>query len=164
MCRGSTAWKWRHCFLKAASVCGCQVKHWVAALFQGTPEIAASSLDSLRPHEAWSGAKVWLVQGQQSIADAILVLPPYYLAGVTEEGIENFFRAILQESKLPVLLYNFPANTNSLISPEMYARLAQDFPLLRGIKNTFADIPLCVKFKEAAPHLQVAPLTPSPVL
>ena len=96
------------------------------------------------------------MQGQQSIADAVLVLPPYYLAGVTEEGIENFFRAILQESKLPVLLYNFPANTNSLISPEMYARLAQDFPLLRGIKNTFADIPLCVKFKEAAPHLQVA--------
>ncbi|KAK9818580.1 hypothetical protein WJX74_002946 [Apatococcus lobatus] len=94
-------------------------------------------------------------RGQQSIADAVLVLPPYYQAGVTDEGIEEFFRTILKESELPVLLYNFPANTNSLISPEMYARLAKDFPLLRGIKNTFADIPLCTEFKEAAPHLQV---------
>ena len=78
------------------------------------------------------------------------MLPPYYLAGVTEAGIEAFFRAILARSQLPVLLYNFPANTNSLVSPEMYMRLAKDYPLLRGIKNTFADIPLATKFKQAA--------------
>ncbi len=89
------------------------------------------------------------------MADAVLVLPPFYLAGVTEEGVEAFLRAVLEKSQLPVMLYNFPANTNSLISPAMYSQLATDFPLLRGIKNTFADIPLCLKFKKAAPALQV---------
>lgn len=88
-------------------------------------------------------------------ADAILVLPPYYLAGVSEAGIAAFLRKVLAASRLPVFLYNFPANTSSLISPQMYAALAGEFPVLRGVKNTFEDIPLARQFKAAAPHLQV---------
>ena len=94
-------------------------------------------------------------QGERTLADVLLVLPPYYLAGVTEAGIAAFLRVILQASKLPVFLYNFPANTNSLISPQLYADLAHEFPVLRGIKNTFEDTPLAKQFKEAAPQLQV---------
>ena len=98
---------------------------------------------------------VWGLQGQRPLADAILVLPPYYLAGVSQAGIAAFLRPILQASQLPVFLYNFPANTNSLISPQLYAELAAEFPVLRGVKNTFEDIPLAKQFKDAAPHLQV---------
>ena len=61
----------------------------------------------------------------------------------------------LQVSKLPVYLYNFPANVNSLISAELYSDLAKEFPQLKGIKNTFDDLPLSKTFKEKVPDSQV---------
>ena len=61
----------------------------------------------------------------------------------------------LQVSLLPVYLYNFPANVNSLISAELYSDLAKEFPQLKGIKNTFDDLHLSKTFKEKVPDSQV---------
>ena len=61
----------------------------------------------------------------------------------------------MQEASLPVYLYNFPANTGALISPELYAKLGKEFPHLQGIKNTFNDLPLSKRFKDALPDKQV---------
>ncbi|KAK9791555.1 hypothetical protein WJX73_001960 [Symbiochloris irregularis] len=94
-------------------------------------------------------------RGQQARADAVLVLPPYYLAGVPEEGNAAFLRRVLAASSLPVYVYNFPANTNCMVSPKLYAQLAQEFPNLRGVKNTFENTQLAKQFKDAAPQLQV---------
>lgn len=95
------------------------------------------------------------MQGQCTRADAVLVLPPYYLAGVPEQGNAEFLRRVLAASSLPVFIYNFPANTNCLVSPGLYAQLAEEFPNLRGVKNTFEDTQLAKQFKDAAPELQV---------
>lgn len=65
----------------------------------------------------------------------------------------------LQESTLPVYLYNFPANTGALISPELYSKLGKEFDQLKGIKNTFNDLPLSKKFKDALPDRQVKTLS-----
>jgi dihydrodipicolinate synthase/N-acetylneuraminate lyase len=37
--------------------------------------------------------------------------------------------------------YNFPQHTGNLITPELFRRLARDFPLIRGIKNVRAASP-----------------------
>lgn len=56
---------------------------------------------------------------------------------------------------MPVYLYNFPANTGGLVSADLYGKLAKEFSQLKGIKNTFDDLPLSKSFKEKAPHAQV---------
>ena len=61
----------------------------------------------------------------------------------------------LQEAKVPVYLYNFPANTGGLIPADLYADLAKEFTQLKGIKNTFDDLPLSKTFKEKVPQAQV---------
>ncbi len=48
----------------------------------------------------------------------------------------------------------------NMIGPGLYARLAHDFPLLRGIKNTFDDVAMAQQFKYAMPDRQVLLLTP----
>lgn len=62
---------------------------------------------------------------------------------------------MLQEAKIPVYLYNFPANVGALITSDLYTRLLAKFPQLKGIKNTFDDLPLQRQFKADAPDGQV---------
>lgn len=62
----------------------------------------------------------------------------------------------MQEASLPVYLYNFPANTGGLITEDLFKKLTQRFPQLKGIKNTFDDMPLQKKFKAATPDKQVS--------
>lgn len=66
----------------------------------------------------------FLMQGQQKVADAVLLLPPYYFASVPDEGIENFILAVLQRTKLPSYLYNYSVHTGNLISVESYKKLS----------------------------------------
>ncbi len=85
--------------------------------------------------------------------DAVLVLPPFYYHNALPEvsahqwflvesnpdpsaqGIEAFLSAVLSRCQLPAFLYNFPKHSGNIITPEMYARLAQLHPaVLAGIK------------------------------
>ena len=63
--------------------------------------------------------------------------------------------ALLQEAHVPVYLYNFPANTGGLVDVDLYASLASEFSQLKGVKNTFDDLPLSKRFKAAVPGNQV---------
>lgn len=96
-------------------------------------------------------------QGHGARVEAALLLPPYYFASASEEGLEKWMRLVLESAHQPVYLYNFPQHTGNFISPQLYKRLGQDFPLLRGIKNTFDDVPLAKQFKEALPDRQASP-------
>jgi dihydrodipicolinate synthase/N-acetylneuraminate lyase len=95
----------------------------------------------------------------QARVDAALLLPPYYFSAVAEDGLERWLRNVLESAHQPVYLYNFPAHTGNMIGPGLYARLAHDFPLLRGIKNTFDDVPMAQQFKYALPDRQVMVLS-----
>lgn len=96
-----------------------------------------------------------MVQGQQTVADAILVLPPYYFSSVPDAGIENFILAVLQTTKLPSYLYNYSVHTGNVISTESYKKVAKQLPHLRGIKCTVTAMSDATPYKEAMPHLQV---------
>ena len=66
--------------------------------------------------------------------DAILSVSPYYNKP-TQEGIYQHYRAIAENSALPVLLYNVPGRTGSTISAQTTVRLAHDFKNIIGIKE-----------------------------
>jgi len=66
--------------------------------------------------------------------DAILSASPHYNKP-TQEGIYQHYKAIAQNTKLPIILYNVPSRTGSTISAETTLRLAHDFKNIIGIKE-----------------------------
>lgn len=89
----------------------------------GTASCATAEVIELCAHAAAIGA------------DAVMVVNPYYSL-LSEERIYTHYRRIAEASKLPVLLYNFPALTGQDLSVELVGRLAQDCPNIVGIKDT----------------------------
>lgn len=65
---------------------------------------------------------------------AILSVSPYYNKP-TQEGIYQHYKAISENSPLPIILYNVPGRTASLISVETVIRLAKDFKNIIAIKE-----------------------------
>ena len=72
------------------------------------------------------------MQGEPRKVEAALLLPPFYFANATEAGLEHWLRMVLEASRQPVYLYNFPDHTGNFISAQLFKRLALDFPMLRG--------------------------------
>lgn len=66
--------------------------------------------------------------------DAILSVSPYYNKP-TQEGIYQHYKAIAQNSPLPVIIYNVPGRTGSSISAETTLRLAHDFKNIIATKE-----------------------------
>ena len=66
--------------------------------------------------------------------DAILSASPAYNKP-TQEGIYQHYKAIAENSPLPIILYNVPGRTASNISAETTVRLARDFNNIIGTKK-----------------------------
>ena len=99
---------------------------------RGMPESLQSMQESLMD-VGESSEKSWgWLQGDPRKVEAALLLPPFYFAKVTDAGLERWLRMVLEVARLPVFLYNFPDHTGNFISPDLFRRLAHDFPLLRG--------------------------------
>jgi 4-hydroxy-2-oxoglutarate aldolase len=73
--------------------------------------------------------------------DAALVITPHYYRGqmARPESQLTFFRAVADESPIPLLIYNFPQMTGIDLAVETVAQLAEH-PNIRGIKESSADI------------------------
>lgn len=52
-------------------------------------------------------------------ADAVAVLPPIYPAGLSEDGIIEYFRILADEAEVPFILYNFPRHAGNALTPEI---------------------------------------------
>ena len=72
-------------------------------------------------------------------ADAVLAVSPYYF-GPSPLTAEHYFGGIAEATKLPVILYNFPARTGTDLTPELVASLAAKHPNICGIKDTVDTI------------------------
>ena len=72
-------------------------------------------------------------------ADAVLAVSPYYF-GPSPLTAENYFGGIAEATKLPVILYNFPARTGTDLTPELVASLAAKHSNICGIKDTVDTI------------------------
>ncbi|MGI9272858.1 MAG: dihydrodipicolinate synthase family protein [Woeseiaceae bacterium] len=76
--------------------------------------------------------------------DAALVLPPYYYTAVTDDGLFNYFAAVvdsIKSSAIGIYLYNFPQMTGLKFSTELVARLIESFPgKICGMKDSSGDL------------------------
>ena len=68
----------------------------------------------------------WLSDYKRAGAQWGLVLAPGYFGGVAcQENLEAWYRAVADQSELPILVYNYPGVTNGVVVlPETYRALA----------------------------------------
>lgn len=80
-----------------------------------------------------------LTNGNFKGVDAILSVSPYY-SKPNQTGIYEHFRAVLNSTELPVILYNVPGRTSANMSPETTLQLATDFDNVVGIKEASGNL------------------------
>lgn len=101
------------------------------------------------------GDAIELLDHALHYSDCLAAVTPYFIADPPEEGVYNFFRELLLQSSLPFLLYNFPRHTGASITPATVARLAAEFPLLVGVKDSGKDRGVTSAYKVARADMQV---------
>ena len=78
-------------------------------------------------------------------AQAVLVITPgFYKSAITQEALVEYYIAVADAARVPVILYSMPDLTGIKIEPETAARLSEHENII-GMKDSSADI---VKFAE----------------
>jgi 4-hydroxy-tetrahydrodipicolinate synthase len=72
-------------------------------------------------------------------ADAVLIVLPYFHGANDPAGNERFLRAVLDDTSLPVVLYNIPSCVGQSIDADLVEAVA-DHPDLAGMKDTSGDL------------------------
>jgi 4-hydroxy-tetrahydrodipicolinate synthase len=72
-------------------------------------------------------------------ADAVLIVLPYFHGANDPAGNERFLRAVLDETSLPIILYNIPSCVGQSIDADLVESVA-DHPQLAGMKDTSGDL------------------------
>jgi len=86
-------------------------------------------------------------------ADAAIVITPcYFKKSLTPAVLIRHYRTVADASPVPILLYNYPANTGINLEPETVARLAEH-PNILGIKDSSGNVP------QAAEAIRMTPKT-----
>lgn len=73
-------------------------------------------------------------------ADALSVLPPYFMAP-TEEELYEHFKAVAESVNIPIILYNIPKSVGYSLSSDLVERLAK-VENINGIKDSSGDLEL----------------------
>ena len=81
--------------------------------------------------------------------DALLSVSPYYNKP-SQEGIYRHFKAIADNSPVPIILYNVPGRTASNLTAETTLRLAKH-PNIIGIKEASGNLEQCMKIAKEKP-------------
>ena len=90
-----------------------------------------------------------------SDADALLILPPYYFANVSDAGLIDFFREALAGVETPVFLYNFPRHVKLVLTPALVEKILRACPMIIGVKDSSGDLDVASAFKKLAGVRQV---------
>jgi 4-hydroxy-tetrahydrodipicolinate synthase len=73
----------------------------------------------------------------------ILLAPPFYFKGVSQEGLYDWFARVLEgipQSGLGVILYHIPSVTQVPLSVDLVSRLRTAFPgVIAGVKDSGGD-------------------------
>jgi dihydrodipicolinate synthase/N-acetylneuraminate lyase len=101
-------------------------EHWPATLIA---HVGASALpDALA-----------LLDHAVGLADAAAAITPYFFAEPSADGVRRWFDKLLAATSIPLLLYNFPRHTQTVLPPELLAEFAQRYPMLAGVKDSGSD-------------------------
>lgn len=87
-------------------------------------------------------------------AAGLMLVTPYYAVG-PQEGMQAYFKRYRDAVDLPLMAYEIPRRTNAALSPETYARLAEDGTII-GMKFSNYDVPgFIATLREAGDRLAV---------
>lgn len=103
-----------------------------AHMLPGTAQTAVTDTIVLTRHAVDAGVR------------AVLVLPPFYYKGVSDEGIYRAFSSVIEgvgNDRLRVVLYHIPQVSGVAIPHDVIARLREAFPgIVAGIKDSSGDM------------------------
>ncbi len=85
--------------------------------------------------------------------DGLMVAPPFYFSP-PEAGLIAFYKATLEATPLPVILYNIPQRTRVALTPALVSALL-DYPNLIGIKDSSGEMASLEQYLQFAPRLKV---------
>lgn len=89
----------------------------------------------------------------------LLVIPPYFFKPVDDDGLFSFYAALVEgvnDPRLRILLYHFPALSGVPLSLSLVARLRQVFPAtIIGLKDSSGDLANMRTLLAADPGLAV---------
>lgn len=83
-------------------------------------------------------------------ADGTLQVCPYYNKP-SQEGVYRHFKAVADNTKLPILLYSIPGRSGIEISVDTVARLAKDCPNIVAIKEAGGSVERVNQLVQALP-------------
>jgi len=90
----------------------------------------------------------------EELADLALIVPPYYFKDVDLTGLYNYFKNILEETTIPIILYNIPKNSGVEISIQLIAKL-QKYDNFIGVKDSSGQIKNTENFINSCPNISV---------
>ncbi len=105
----------------------------IAAVSPAAPVVAAISALSTAEAEALARS------AQAAGAHGLMILPPYVYKGDWRE-MKAHVAAVLRATPLPAMLYNNPIAYGTDFTPDQIAELAREFPNLRAVKESSADV------------------------
>lgn len=76
---------------------------------------------------------------QDAGADGVLIVSPYYNKP-TQEGIYQHFKAIDAAATVPIIVYNIPGRSVIDIQVETLARIFEDCPNVKGVKDATGNL------------------------
>ena len=80
-------------------------------------------------------------QAEQAGADAALVVTPYYIKP-SQKGLVDYFVALGQRVKLPLMIYHIPGRAAVSIKAHTVFRIAEQLPHLVGLKHADQNLEL----------------------
>ncbi|MDX1918967.1 MAG: 4-hydroxy-tetrahydrodipicolinate synthase [Candidatus Caenarcaniphilales bacterium] len=87
--------------------------------------------------------------------DALMLVSPYYNKP-NQEGIYAHFSAVAEKTSLPIMLYNNPGRTASLIEPETVLRLVRAYPgRFQAIKESSGQMDLITRLRIEVPEIEI---------
>src|SRR5437660_556558 len=109
------------------------VKVAVKTVAQRIPVVAATGSQSLAETTELT------VRAEQTGADAVLVVTPYYIKP-PQRGLIEYFVEIGKCIALPLMIYHIPGRAAVSITPATVARIAERLPSLVGLKHAANDL------------------------
>jgi 4-hydroxy-tetrahydrodipicolinate synthase len=92
--------------------------------------------------------------GGQAGAGAVMSLPPTGYKAANPDELLAHYRQIASAG-LPMVVYNNPADTGIDMPPAFLARLADELPEVRAVKDFSADVPRVYELRRTAPSLEL---------
>lgn len=89
----------------------------------------------------------------------VLMLPPFYYKGISDEGLANAFARIIDQvgdDRLRIILYHFPKMTGVPITAGAIERLLKDYPdIVVGLKDSSGELDNMTSLLETFPGFGV---------